>query len=281
MRRLRTILADACARWPAGVEHDRVQRDLWQLACHVLKWPLERLFAEGDAPLDGDTAVRLEALIGRRMAGEPLAYLTGETEFWSLPLWVSPAVLVPRPETEILVERALAHIPAENAVRILDLGTGSGAIALALQHERPKARIIGVDRSEAALAVARRNGERHQLPAAFIQGQWATALSACSMDLVVSNPPYIESADPALADRGLRCEPRAALDGGPDGLRDLRAVISAAARVLRGGGRVLAEHGNRQGAAVRALLADAGFDDIVTYQDYAGWDRVSGGRRSG
>ncbi|MDA8390880.1 MAG: peptide chain release factor N(5)-glutamine methyltransferase [Gammaproteobacteria bacterium] len=278
MKPVRTVLAEACARWPAGAERARIQPEIWQLACHVLQWPLERLLAHGDTPLDETAVSRLEHLAARRRAGEPLAYLTGETEFWSLPLCVSPAVLVPRPETEILIEQALARMPAGCVARVLDLGTGSGAIALALQRERPHAQIVAVDRQAPALAVAARNARRHGLPVTFLQGHWAAAIAGRSVDMVVSNPPYIEHGDPCLAEAGLCHEPRTALAGGADGLRDLRAVIADAARVLVGGGWLLMEHGNQQGAAVRALLAQAGFGEIGTHKDYAGWERVSGGR---
>ncbi len=281
MKPVQTILSEACAHWPPGTERERIQPEIWQLACHVLQWPLAKLLAQGARHADDQTVARLQELVRRRAAGEPLAYLTGETEFWSLPLWVSPAVLVPRPETEILVEQALAWIPAGTAVRVLDLGTGSGAIALALQHERPDAAIVAIDRSGAALAIARRNARRHGLPVTFLQGHWGTAIASGSVHFVVSNPPYVEEGDPVLGEAGLRHEPRQALEGGPDGLRDLRAVIAESARVLAPGGRLLVEHGNRQGAAVRALLAQAGFGDVATKRDYAGWERISTGLRHG
>ncbi len=262
---------------PAGQSPCCPTQEVWALGCHVLRRPLARLLAASAAErLDPEDEARWRALIARRALGEPLAYLVGHAEFWSLALTVTPDVLVPRPETEILVERAL-DTPAVEGARYLDVGTGSGAVALALKKERPRALVAACDHSPAALAVARANATALGLDVAFWNGSWSDAIAACSCDLVVSNPPYIESADPCLDGDGLRYEPRGALDGGNDGLRAIAALIPAAVRVLRPGGRLLIEHGARQDRPVRSLFEHTGLTDIVTHPDYAGHARVTGG----
>ncbi len=262
---------------PAGQSPCCPVQEVWALGCHVLRRPLARLLAASAAErLDPEDEARWRALIARRALGEPLAYLVGHAEFWSLALSVTPDVLVPRPETEILVERAL-DTPAVEGATYLDVGTGSGAVALALKKERPRALVAACDQSPAALAIARANATALGLDGAFWNGSWSDAIAACSCDLVVSNPPYIESADPCLNGDGLRYEPRDALDGGDDGLRAIAALIPAAVRVLRPGGRLLIEHGARQDRPVRSLFEHAGLTDIVTHPDYAGHARVTGG----
>jgi release factor glutamine methyltransferase len=220
----------------------------------------------------------LEALARRRLAGEPVAYLTGRREFWSLELEVTPDVLVPRPETELLAERTLAAVAGVARPAVLDLGTGSGAIALAVATERPDAAVTATDASTAALAVARRNAQRLGLAnLRFLAGDWYAPLGGGRFDAIASNPPYVAAGDPALA--ALAHEPRLALVAGPDSLAALAAIIAGAAAHLAPGGRLLLEHGAGQGAAVRGMLGSAGFGDVRTWRDLAGLERVTEGAR--
>ncbi|MBD8528121.1 peptide chain release factor N(5)-glutamine methyltransferase [Pseudomarimonas arenosa] len=224
---------------------------------------------------------RLEQLLQRRATGEPLAYVLGRRGFWSLDLEVDPNTLIPRVDTERLVEVALQLIPPDADWQVADLGSGSGAIALALAKERPACRLLGIDKSAAALRVARRNAETHGLRrVCWLTGDWLSALQADSVDMLVSNPPYIAAADPHLQQGDLRFEPASALASGIDGLDDIRQLVQAAPRCLRGGGWLLFEHGWDQGAAVRALLAARGFESVRTEPDYEQRDRVSLGRWS-
>jgi len=234
------------------------------------------LLAHDTDPLDAATLERLHGLARRRAAGEPLAYLVGEKEFFGLPLAVDARVLVPRPDTETLVEWALERLAGQPAPTVLDLGTGSGAIALALQHARPDAQVTAVDASAGALEVARGNAARLGLPLRFLQGDWCAALdSAERFDLIASNPPYIAAADGHLA--ALVHEPLSALAAGADGLDDLRRIVAQAPAHLAPGGWLLLEHGWDQAAAVRELLQAAGFDAVQSRQDLAGIERCSGG----
>lgn len=249
----------------------------------LLAWLLERdrsfLHAHPEHTLDEGLSARYQALVERRAEGEPIAYLTGEREFWSLPLRVSPDVLIPRPETELLVEQALARIPAEAESAVADLGTGSGAIALAIARERPRCRVLATDRSAEALEVARGNAERLGIDnVEFAAGNWAQALGDRQFDLVVSNPPYVVSGDPHLTQGDARHEPRLALQAGPDGLDAIRVIAFQAKRYLLPGGWLLLEHGFDQGSAVRALLQRYGYADVATEADLAGQPRVSRGR---
>lgn len=213
-------------------------------------------------------------LCARRVAGEPVAYLVGEKEFHGLGLQVDARVLVPRPDTETLVEWALQCLQGRTAPTVLDLGTGSGAIALAIQHARPDARVAAVDRSAAALAVARANAQRLGLAVRFAEADWLEGADA-DLDLVVSNPPYVAAGDPHLA--ALRHEPLGALASGADGLDDIRRIVEDAPAHLREGGWLLLEHGYDQAAAVRALLARRGFAEVQSRDDLAGIARCSGG----
>lgn len=250
------------------------------LAMHVTGLGRTALITRAADRLSETEQARLRELIGRRRAGEPVAYLTGRREFWSLELAVTPAVLIPRPETELLVEQALARIPPDAAWRIADLGTGSGAIALALARERPRARLIATDASAAALAVARANAGRLGVRGIeFRAGEWFAPLAGLEFELVVSNPPYVAEDDPHLAHGDLRFEPRAALVAGPDGLAAIRGIAAAAPTHLAAGGWLLLEHGAGQGPAVRAILRDHGFTAIATGVDLAGHERVTAGRR--
>lgn len=242
---------------------------------HSRSW----LYAHPEAPVPAPARARFEALLARRQAGEPVAYLLGRQGFWSLELEVGPATLIPRPETECLVELALARLPAGQPLRVADLGTGSGAIALALARERPQARIVATDASAEALMVARRNAARLGLGRVeFREGDWLAPLAEELFDLIASNPPYIEQDDPHLAQGDLRFEPPAALASGVDGLDAIRVIVRDAGRHLHAGGWLLLEHGWRQGAAVRALLDAAGFSEVATERDLEGRDRVSLGR---
>jgi release factor glutamine methyltransferase len=229
---------------------------------------------DGDA-LDGAVQRKFLALAQRRAAGEPLAYLVGTKEFFGMTLQVDARVLVPRPDTETLVQWALDCAADLSAPTLLDLGTGSGAIALALQQQRPDAQVTAVDASADALAVARANATRLALPVRFVQGHWLDGMEG-QFDVIASNPPYVADGDPHLA--ALAHEPLQALTAGADGLDDLRAIVAQAAAHLRPGGWLLLEHGYNQAAAVRALLVAAGFGAVQSRTDLAGIARCSGGQ---
>lgn len=242
-------------------------------------WKLSRgeLLARAGEPVPDDVAARFMLLSARRAEGEPVAYLLGRREFWSLEFDVGPAVLVPRPETELLVERVLAQLPAAEA-SVADLGTGSGAIAIALAHERPGWRVLASDLSADALNVARRNGAR--LVADRVEwrsGDWYQALGTQRFDALVSNPPYIAAVDPVLSGDGLRHEPRAALTPGGDGFGALATLINGAPGHLLPGGWLFLEHGATQGAALREALVARGFTHVTSHRDLAGRERVTEG----
>jgi release factor glutamine methyltransferase len=246
------------------------------LLAHLLGRSRGWLFAHGDAPVDADVAARFAALVARREGGEPVAYLTGRRGFWTLELEVTPDTLIPRAETEVLVEEALRRIPRSTAMHVADLGTGSGAIALSIASERPLCRVVASDRSAAALDVARRNAALAGLGnVEFRVGDWLQVLAGERLDLIASNPPYIASGDPHLGQGDLRHEPPSALAAGLDGLDDIRRIVRAAPECLVDGGWLLLEHGHDQGAAVRKLLAAAGFHAVATVQDLEQRDRVS------
>lgn len=258
---------------------DRVDAHL--LLGHLLQRERSWLIAHDDAPLPAREQQRFDALVRRRLDGEPVAYLLGEREFHGLTLQVSPAVLVPRPDTEVLVEWALECLQQMNAgrPRVIDLGTGSGAIALALRHRWPSADVTALDASAEALAVASANAQRLALPVRFLHSDWWQAVAGETFDLAVSNPPYIAGDDPHLP--ALRHEPRQALTPEGDGLAALRTLVRDAAPHLRSGAWLLFEHGWDQAPAVRMLLTAAGFEDVQTRQDLAGLDRCTGGRWPG
>jgi release factor glutamine methyltransferase len=234
------------------------------------------LLAHDTDELDAKVLEKLEPLLKRRAAGEPLAYITGHKEFFGLPLQVDTRVLDPRPDTETLVEWALDLMPADVPCDVIDLGTGSGAIALALQQQRPLARVSAVDASVDALAVARANAERLQLPVCFIHGHWLQGVEG-SFDLIVSNPPYIRADDPHLA--ALTHEPLQALASGEDGLDDIRAIIEQAPARLKPGGWLLLEHGYDQAEAVRSLFKQADWKNVQSRQDLAGFERCTSAQR--
>lgn len=235
------------------------------------------LIAHADEAAGAGNEQAFAAMAERRRLGEPIAYLLGEREFYGLEFGVTPAVLIPRPETELLVELALARIAEDAAVRVLDLGTGSGAIAVALAKARPRARLTAVDVDYAALGVARRNAGRHRVSVRFFCGDWFGALAGERFDLIVSNPPYVAAADPHLAEGDLRFEPRRALVGGADGLDCIRAIVAKAPMHLQAGAWLLFEHGYDQAEACRTLLWAQGYREVQSWPDLAGIERVSGG----
>jgi release factor glutamine methyltransferase len=248
------------------------------LLAHALGVGRARLRSHGEEIPAADAAARFLALIERRASGEPIAYILGRKDFWTLELTVSPAVLIPRPETELLVERALALHPGDEA-KAADLGTGSGAIALALATARPGWRIVATDISATALAVARANAvalglERTQM----IEGDWLACLAGRRFDLLLSNPPYVAPADPALRAPELMREPRLALVAEEDGLAALRTIIRAAPAHLEPGGWLLLEHGATQAAAVAGALVACGFAQVRSHRDLAGRERMTEGQ---
>ncbi len=245
------------------------------LLAHVLGRPGQWLYAHVRDPVPLPMRRRFELLVERRARGEPAAYLTGRREFWSLDLEVTPAVLVPRPETERLVEVALELVPPAARLRLADLGTGCGAIALALARERPECHVIATDASAAALALAASNAARLGLENIELRrGRWCVPLEGEHPALIVSNPPYVRQEDPHLDGDGVRFEPREALVAGEDGLAAIREIVSSAPRHLPAAGRLLIEHGAGQGEAVRGLLGERRFRDIVQYRDHAGRERA-------
>lgn len=273
--RLDLALRAASARLPGSDARHEAEH----LLLHVLGRDRAWLFAHGDDPLSATEAAAFEALLERREAGEPLAYLLGRRGFWTLDLQVSPATLIPRPETERLVELALERLPADRPVRVADLGTGTGAIALAIASERPQAELVATDVSEAALQIAQANAHRHEIAnVGFRHGSWWAPLAGERFDLIASNPPYIADADPHL-DRGdLRFEPPTALSSGADGLDAIREIVARAPSHLLPGGWLLIEHGWDQGEAIRSLLRAADFVDVATEVDLEQRDRVTLGR---
>ena len=259
----------------AGLPLDPLENRI--LLCHALGITRVGLITQSERQLTEEEAARLSALVGRRIGGEPIAYIVGQREFFGLPFRVTPAVLIPRPDTELIVELALERLPAQ--ARMLDMGTGSGAIAVAVAHTRPDAQVTALDVSEEALAVARANAEANGARVRFLRSDWFAALEGDTFELVVSNPPYIASGDEHLAQGDLRFEPADALTDHADGLSDLRTIIAGAAAHLAPGGWLLLEHGYDQAEAVHALLTDAGYLEAQSWRDLAGIERVSGGRR--
>lgn len=268
----------ALLREASALPSDDSRRDAEVLLGHCVQRPRSWLYAWAEQEVDDAIAGRYRRLLADRRGGVPIAYLVEQREFWSLPLRVTPATLIPRPDTECLVARALA-LPLPALARVLDLGTGCGAIALALATERPDWRVVGVDADAAALAVARENAAalapgRVEL----LQSNWFAALAAQRFDLVVANPPYIASADRHLDEGDLRFEPQGALVSGEQGLDDLEHIIARAPAHLAADGFLLLEHGWDQAAQVCRRLSAAGFRDVATCRDYGGNDRVSGGQ---
>ncbi len=257
------------------------RRDAEWLLAAILKRDRAWLFAHASDPVHAGVAEAFEDVVRRREAGEPVAYLTGHRGFWTLDLRVTPATLIPRPETETLVEQALARMPEETPLRLLDLGTGSGAIAVAVAVERPHAQVVATDASDAALEVARGNAAQHRARnVSFLQGHWYVPVSGRRFDLITSNPPYIAQDDPHLAQGDVRYEPAGALGSGPDGLDAIREIGAGAPAHLADDGWLLVEHGWEQGQAVRALMRAAGLSTVATHRDLEARERVTSGRKS-
>lgn len=249
------------------------------LLLHLVDQSRSWLIAHADDVLAPDVLAAYADLIDRRLAGEPVAYLVGRRGFWTLDLEVTPDTLIPRPDTELLVELALERLPNDASCSVADLGTGSGAVALAIAVERPLSQVIATDASAAALAVARRNADRYLIGNVhFLQGDWLLPLAGRRFELIVSNPPYIEADDAHLSQGDLRFEPASALASGSDGLDDIRRIVRDAVAHLQPGGWLLFEHGWNQGDAARNLLIESGYAQVFTAQDLGRRDRVSGGR---
>lgn len=268
------VTAAHALRHARAIGLDRLDAQL--LVAHGLQRPRAWLLAHDDTHLTLSEQVAVADLLARRAAGEPVAYLVGEREFHGLSLIVTPEVLVPRPDTETLVDWAIELLAARTAPRVLDLGTGSGAIALAIKHACPGAELHASDASAAALAIARRNGERLGLVVSWSQGDWWDAIDATArFDLVITNPPYIAPGDPHLS--SLRHEPQTALVAQDNGLADIERIVAGAPQRLRPSAWLLVEHGAQQAQAVCERLLRAGFNGVVTRPDLAGRPRVSGG----
>ncbi|MEX2515992.1 MAG: peptide chain release factor N(5)-glutamine methyltransferase [Gammaproteobacteria bacterium] len=246
------------------------------LLAHVIQRPRTALFAHPDDVLSDNQLRHYHELLAQRVAGKPLAYITGEREFWSRTFEVTEATLIPRPETELLVERALNHLPSEQKHSLLDLGTGTGIIAITLACERPQLTVTATDASPAAVTVAKANAATHcNDRIVFIQSDWFAALTKQKYNLIVSNPPYVAAADTCLQHGETSFEPRSALAAGEAGLDDLTKIISTAPTFLNRHGWLLLEHGTAQADAVQSLLTAAGFERIQTHRDLAGHDRVT------
>ncbi|MGL6356123.1 peptide chain release factor N(5)-glutamine methyltransferase [Aeromonas veronii] len=259
-------------------ESPRADADV--LLCHLLGCRRSYLMTWPERELDAAQQATLQGWLARRLCGEPIAHLVGEREFWSLPLKVSPATLIPRPDTEVLVEQALTRIP-QGPCAVLDLGTGTGAIALALKSERPEVDVWAVDRMADAAALARENSAALGLPIEVRDGSWFEPLGEPDRDntprfaVIVSNPPYIDGADPHLEQGDVRFEPRSALVADDAGLADIRHIVAHAPAYLLTDGWLLLEHGWDQGEAVRQLLRDGGYREVATVRDYGDNDRVT------
>ncbi len=272
---VRELLARAAAK----IGHAEARADAEHLLGHVLGRSRAWLFAWPEHRPPAADCARFDRLVEARAGGEPVAYLVGRRAFWTLDLEVTPAVLIPRPETELLLQLALARLPPERALAVVDLGTGSGALALALASERPRAHVVATDASLPALAVARANAERLGIAnVVFAAGNWCAALGGQRFDLIVANPPYIATGDAHLGEGDLRFEPVSALASGPDGLDALRAIAACAPAHLEQGGWLLLEHGWDQAPQVRALLSASGLGEVRSVRDLAGHERVTLGQ---
>lgn len=259
----------------AGLPLDPLENRI--LLCHALNLTRVGLITQAERTLTAQEAAQLAALLARRVAGEPIAYIVGQREFYGLPFQVSPAVLIPRPDTELIVELTLERLAPR--ARVLDMGTGSGAIAVAVAHTRADAIVTALDVSEDALALARANAAANGAAVRFLRSDWFAALGHDTFDLIASNPPYIAAGDTHLAQGDLRFEPSGALTDFADGLSALRTIVNGAAAHLVPGGWLLLEHGYDQAGAVRDLLAAAGYSEVQSWRDLGGIERVSGGRR--
>jgi release factor glutamine methyltransferase len=266
-------LADVLRSAPLDALENRI------LIGHALQLTRIQLITQSERLLTAAEATQLSALFRRRLHGEPIAYIVGEREFFGLALQVTPDVLIPRPDTELLVELAMERVPQQG--KALDMGTGSGAIAVAIAHTRPDVTMTALDVSEGALKIAASNAQRHGAKVTFLRSDWYAALGETSepdLDLIVSNPPYIVAGDAHLSQGDLRFEPIGALTDHADGLSALRIIIDGAAAYLKPDGWLLMEHGYDQSEAVRELLAQRGFAEVQSWRDLAGIERVSGGK---
>jgi release factor glutamine methyltransferase len=276
--RLDAAIADATARLSRSSESPRLDAEI--LLCRTIDMPRSYLFAHPEDELDEMTLERFENVIARRVEGEPMAYIMGMKEFWSLDLAISPATLVPRPETELLVDLALREIPRKAEWDVLDLGTGSGAIAVAIASERPMCRITAIDVSKEALAIARENVRNLSLGnVELAHGSWTTPVRGQTFNVIVSNPPYVRSDDTALLK--LRHEPQSALAAGVDGLDAIRVLAADCGAILADDGVFLIEHGGEQKDDIAALLEKHGWTDICCHNDLAGHPRVTVARKGG
>ncbi len=265
-----TVLGEILKVMPIDTVDARV------LVMHALQLTRMQLITQAERPLTADEAQRVSALVRRRSAGEPVAYIVGTREFYGLSFDVTPDVLIPRPDTELLVDLAIERLPQHGC--LLDMGTGSGAIPVAVAHTRPDAGVSALDVSAAALTVARRNADRHSATIHFIESNWYHALGSQQFDIIVANPPYIVAGDMHLSQGDLRFEPIDALTDHADGLSALRIIIAGASAHLLNNGWLLLEHGYDQARAVRALLSLHGYIDIQSWKDLAGIERVTGAR---
>ncbi|MDH5583353.1 MAG: peptide chain release factor N(5)-glutamine methyltransferase [Gammaproteobacteria bacterium] len=276
--RLDAAIADAAERLSRVSDSARLDAEI--LLCQTIDMPRSYLFAHPEDVLDELTRDRFETLMLRRLNGEPMSYITGTREFWSHELLVSPATLVPRPETELLVELALREIPRNAEWQILDLGTGSGAVAIAIAGERLMCKITATDISPDALAVARENVRHAQMSnITLLEGSWIAPVAGSKFELIVSNPPYVRDDDEALKNLGY--EPLSALAAGKDGLRDIRTLASGAGGILVPGGWLMLEHGADQAKDVAAILQASGWSGIACHNDLAGKPRVTVARWDG
>ena len=272
------LLEEAAQDLAADRDAAEARRDAQVLLGFALGVSRAWLTAHVDKVADSEAAAKFQSLVALRANGHPVAYLVGVKEFYGLPLRVTPDVLIPRPETEELVEAALERLPQGEMRKVVDLGTGSGCIAIVIARERPAAKVTAVEASSPALALARENAAALDVEVEFLQGDWFSALGGRRFDLIVANPPYVAADDPHLRQGDLRFEPRAALAAGTDGLADLRRIAGAAPKYLHPGGWLLLEHGYDQAEACRDLLHNAGFAELVFRADIAGLPRIAGGR---
>ena len=282
MSRIRDTLLQSRAALKQALNLDEHEASLEAhvLLGHVLDQSRAYLLAHGEDAIEAEHLTQFQRLLQRRLEGEPIAYLLGEREFFGLSLRVTSEVLIPRPDTELLVELALALIPKHVEFEVLDLGTGSGAVALAIAKHLPACRVWAVDQSPGALAIASENTQELGIHnCRFLLGDWFSPLEPdARFDLIVGNPPYIADKDPHLGQGDLRFEPRTALSSGPDGLDAIRLICQEAPTYLKPGGWLLLEHGFEQGTQVRSLLSACGFQHIFSHRDLADLERVSGGQ---